>query len=76
MTKALAAFVSVFLLSAHLLCAQNYHFQNYSLEEGLPQSQVWKMLQDSRGSIWMGTNGGGLVRFNGNKFDVFRKKDC
>ncbi|MFC2124885.1 two-component regulator propeller domain-containing protein [Bacteroidota bacterium] len=75
MPKVLVTFFCVILISAYSLYGQNYHFQNYSLEEGLPQSQVWDMLQDSRGSLWLGTNGGGLVRFNGNKFDVFRKTD-
>ncbi len=75
MTKTLVTFFTIILLSAYTLYSQSYHFQNYSLEEGLSQSQVWNMLQDSRGSLWIGTNGGGLVRFNGNKFEIFRKKD-
>ncbi len=53
------------------LNAQQYNFRGYSLEEGLPQSQVYAIVQDSRGSLWQATQGGGIARFNGEKFDVF-----
>ncbi|HAS43816.1 MAG TPA: hypothetical protein DCS93_25265 [Microscillaceae bacterium] len=53
------------------LNAQQYNFRGYSLEEGLPQSQVYAIVQDSRGSLWQATQGGGISRFNGEKFDVF-----
>ena len=55
--------------------AQQYGFQVYSLEEGLPQSEVLALMQDSRGSIWVGTNGGGLARFNGDRFETFTIED-
>ena len=48
--------------------AQNYSFTNYSLEEGLPQSEVSSLIQDKNGNLWLGTNGGGLSRFNGQEF--------
>ena len=55
--------------------AQHYHFKQYSLEEGLPQSEVASMAEDQFGYLWVGTNGGGLCRFNGKNFEVFTKKD-
>jgi len=55
--------------------AQQYFFRKYSVEEGLPQSTVYCLLQDSRGFIWMGTDGGGLVRFDGTRFETFTKAD-
>ena len=71
-----AILIFVILLSVHSIAsAQNYYFQQYSLEEGLPQSQVQVIFQDSRGLIWVGTNGGGLCRFNGKKFKVFTNRD-
>ncbi|WP_299456480.1 two-component regulator propeller domain-containing protein [uncultured Microscilla sp.] len=55
--------------------AQQYNFTSYALEEGLPQSQVLSIIQDSRGSLWQATQGGGICRFNGDKFDVFTVSD-
>ncbi|MDX2304285.1 MAG: two-component regulator propeller domain-containing protein [Microscillaceae bacterium] len=55
--------------------AQQYNFQKYSLEEGLPQSQVRTMLQDRRGVIWLSTEIGGVCRFNGLEFELFRPED-
>jgi ligand-binding sensor domain-containing protein len=56
------------------LLAQHYSFRSYTLEDGLPQSEVWDIISDKRGYLWAGTNGGGLARFNGRQFQVFNKK--
>ncbi len=61
-------------IKSHVI-SQQYIFRTYSLEEGLPQSEVWDLHQDSRGYLWVGTNGGGLCRFNGLQFEVFTEKD-
>ncbi|WP_461630186.1 sensor histidine kinase [Labilibaculum euxinus] len=53
--------------------AQQYSFKNYSLEEGLPQSEVFCLIQDKKGNLWMGTNGGGISRFNGKEFFSYNK---
>ncbi len=58
-----------------LVYAQQYGFRNFSLEEGLPQTEVQALMQDSRGIIWVGTNGGGLSRFNGSSFKTFTTRD-
>ncbi len=54
---------------------QQYHFSNFSLNEGLPQSQVFALCEDQRGYIWMGTNGGGLSMFDGFEFSTYTTKD-
>lgn len=67
-----------FLFARHFIVpvvAQQFGFQVYSLEEGLPQSEALTLMQDSRGSIWVGTNGGGLARFNGDRFETFTIED-
>jgi two-component system sensor histidine kinase ChiS len=46
-------------------------FQKYALEEGLSQSYVFCMLQDSRGFLWFGTEDG-LNRFDGVRFKTYR----
>jgi len=55
--------------------AQHYSFTNYSLEEGLPQSEVSSLIQDTKGNLWLGTNGGGLSRFNGQEFFSYNTSD-
>lgn len=55
--------------------AQIYNLSQYSLEEGLPQSEVLTLTEDHLGYIWVGTNGGGLCRFNGKSFDVYGRKN-
>lgn len=42
---------------------------NYSVEEGLPQSQIYSIYEDTRGYLWFGTFGGGLSRFDGINFE-------
>jgi len=64
-----------FILFFESLYPQQYFFRKYSNEEGLPQSTVYCLLQDSRGYIWMGTEGGGLTRFDGSRFDTYTKVD-
>lgn len=50
------------------------HFQHLGIADGLPQSTVYAMLQDSTGFIWIGTNDG-LSRYDGYSFRVFRQTD-
>lgn len=67
--------IFLFLLITYPVTGQQYGFRNFSLEEGLPQTEVNAMIQDSRGNIWVGTNGGGLSRFNGKSFQTFTTQD-
>ncbi len=57
------------------LNAQQYNFIQYSVSEGLAQSQVYAMEQDNKGYLWLGTQGGGLSRFDGQQFDNFSTKN-
>ena len=50
---------------------QQYNFTNYSINEGLSQSVVNCIFQDSKGYIWLGTQNG-LDRFDGRDFKLFR----
>ena len=51
--------------------ARPIRFTRLSLEQGLSQSTVLCMFQDSRGYIWLGTEDG-LNRFDGIKFTVYK----
>lgn len=61
----------VFLLASGLTgLSQSYRFRTYSIEQGLSQSVVNCVLQDSHGYLWVGTQNG-LNRFDGYQFSVF-----
>lgn len=70
------------LLYGTLLCfiaccklhAQQYSFINYSIEDGLAQSQVQTIFQDDKGYLWMGTYGG-LSRYDGKSFVNYTKEN-
>lgn len=55
--------------------AQKINFKNYSIINGLPQSDVVDAVQDAVGYIWFATQGGGVARFDGNDFEVFSQKN-
>jgi len=55
--------------------AQRRVLESYSLEEGLPQSQVRDVVQGERGYLWLALLGGGLARFDGHTFDTFTTED-
>jgi ligand-binding sensor domain-containing protein/serine phosphatase RsbU (regulator of sigma subunit) len=55
------------------LFAQQYNFENFTLENGLPQATVFCIYQDSRGYLWLGTEGSGACRFDGKTFHVINQ---
>ncbi len=48
----------------------NYGRQSWGMENGLPQNTVQALVQTRNGFVWLGTELG-LVRFDGNGFQVF-----
>ncbi|MBL4705888.1 MAG: hypothetical protein JKY54_15285, partial [Flavobacteriales bacterium] len=54
--------------------SQQYSFIPYSIEDGLPQTQVSSIIQDSEGNLWIGTVGG-ISKFNGLEFFNYSKSD-
>lgn len=49
-------------------------YKQYGVKDGLPQSQVTALFEDSRGYIWIGTKDG-VARFNGETFTSFTAKN-
>ncbi|MBO9676550.1 MAG: hypothetical protein J7577_24120 [Sphingobacteriaceae bacterium] len=64
-----------FILACSLqLSAQSYNFTNYSLKDGLPQSQVTDIYQAKDRTLWLGTFGG-VSNFDGKEFISYGKAD-
>jgi ligand-binding sensor domain-containing protein/serine phosphatase RsbU (regulator of sigma subunit) len=75
MPKKVLIFLSLLLAQQTIAYSQQYFFRNYSVEQGLPQSSVYCLIQDARGFFWMGTDGGGVSRFDGHTFQTFSKSE-
>ena len=54
--------ISIILLLSYT-SASKIEFDRYNIDDGLSQNTVYEVFQDSRGYIWLGTQGG-LDRFN------------
>lgn len=55
--------------------AQDYNFKHYGQKQGLTNTSVKCIFQDSYGYLWFGTQGGGISRFDGSSFVNFDKQD-
>ncbi|RXF67380.1 hypothetical protein EKH83_19725 [Arcticibacter tournemirensis] len=65
----LAAFI-LLLTSFATSRAETLNFRNYSVKEGLANSTVYSIFQDSKGFMWFATESG-VNRFDGQKFELF-----
>jgi ligand-binding sensor domain-containing protein len=74
LNKSIHILLYFFILAASAF-PQQYNFHNYSVKDGVAQSQVYSLLQDSRGYMWMGTRGGGISRFDGINFRTYTVND-
>jgi ligand-binding sensor domain-containing protein len=57
------------------LKSQQYTFYNYSVGNGLAQSQVYAVSEDKYHNLWFGTLGGGLSKFDGVDFITYTEED-
>jgi len=64
-----------FGMAMNLSNAQKKQLRAYTVEDGLPQSQVFDIVQDDMGYLWLGTQGGGLCSFDGDSFQVWNEND-
>lgn len=62
-------FISVQI--APLFAQDDYFLQTYGVKEGLPSEEVYDVLQDHYGYIWVAT-ANGVARFDGRNFETFR----
>lgn len=63
-------FFCIAFFTATLLWGQQPALRNYSVDDGLPSSEIYHIIQDSKGYIWMATNMG-VSRFDGRTFKNF-----
>ena len=54
--------------------SKNLIFNNINIEQGISQSTVEAIFQDSEGYIWLGTNDG-LNRYNGYEFKIYNYEE-
>lgn len=55
--------------------AQAYNFDYLTIRGGLPQSQAFCVAFDRDEYAWIGTQGGGLCRYDGETYNYFTKSD-
>ncbi len=63
--------LSVLLCAYVSVKAQHPYFYNIASEEGLPGNEVYDIVQDKQGYIWLGT-GQGLYKYDGRNFKNYR----
>ena len=51
-----------------------YPFINYTIKDGLPSNEVYDVIQDNLGYIWL-TTYNGFCRFDGYEFKTLEKKN-
>lgn len=68
-------FLVVFILVFAASRGQQYSAQQFSIRDGLPQSEVTAIAEDQFGYLWIGTGSGGIVKFDGKEFTSFSTKD-
>ena len=72
---ALHRYVCVLILTGFLVlplyAQQEYLFDSISVEEGLSQSSITRIIQDRQGFLWFGTIDG-LNRYDGYEFTIYK----
>ncbi|MCB9211283.1 MAG: SpoIIE family protein phosphatase [Ignavibacteriales bacterium] len=66
-------FASIFVLAnfASAQTGKDYYFENISIPDGLSNTQVWDIIQDKYGFLWIATQDG-LNRYDGYSFKIYK----
>lgn len=59
-----------FLSSSYKGCSQEFIYENFTIDDGLPSSECYDVIQDEKGYIWVATDKG-IAKYNGQEFKVF-----
>ena len=65
-----ACVFTLLVLTSCALCAQEYNFRNFGINEGLSNLAVRQIYQDHVGFIWVSTENG-IFRYDGERFESF-----
>lgn len=74
MIKKILIFLFVIIINPDVF-GQVYDFQSINQNDGLPSSTINVLFQDSRNYLWIGTEGGGLVRYDGISYSVYGQSE-
>lgn len=69
-SKRKTTFLYLFICLLNNAFSQLYNFTNYNIDNGLPQSTVFCIYQDTLGYLWLGTENGAAC-FDGVNFKTF-----
>ncbi len=72
--KAIPGLIFSLLLSFFSAFPQTYSFNNYTVQDGLAQSNILGIVQDKNGYLWLGTESG-ASRFDGKNFRNYTTED-
>ncbi len=68
----------IFLLictsTTSITLSQTVHFEKFGLEDGLPSSEFYDLIEDKKGFLWF-TSDRGVVRYNYYEFETFGISD-
>jgi ligand-binding sensor domain-containing protein len=64
-------FILIGKINSH---AQEFGYRQLTIEDGLPTNEVYHVMQDSKGYIWVSTDYG-VCRYNGEHFETFTVAD-
>ena len=67
----LICFFIAFFLCFQIQAQERVQFNHFTTKEGLSSNSVRCLYQDRKGFIWIGTDGGGLNRFDGYHFTQY-----
>jgi len=71
MRKNCAALIFIFLITLCVGWSQEYKFQHITTVDGISHNEVRRIIKDSQGFLWFGTQNG-LNRYDGYRFKVFK----
>ena len=75
MSRFIFILLTVILSFSSVCFSQKYNFRNFSVNDGLTQSEIYSICEDKRGNLWYGSLGGGIIRFDGYTFTSYREED-
>ena len=71
MTRCWHILLILWLLCCSFLASAQTHFTRLSVDDGLPNASIYRIVQDKDGYIWLGSTNTGLLRYNGYELESF-----